>query len=669
MKLTRREFLKTLATAGAVVASGSWLPALSGCAPSFKPAKGKVVILGFDGVEPTLVERYIGEGKLPNLEKLAGSGHYSALTTTNPSESPVCWSAFATGSNPGKTGIYDFLSRDPETYMPAYSITDKEKPKFLFGVIPYKKAKVINMRAGTTFWRTAAHNNIKTTAFQMPVTFPADEMEGGKCMSGLGVPDLRATQGTYQYFATDLTPQQVGASEMGGILRKIMVVEGKVRTHIEGVPDPREEGFKPMHKAMFFRIDGERVIIELDGESQKVGAGSWSDWFTVTYDIGPLVHVRGICKFFVKQVKPELQVYLSPIDFHPADDIVPNFNPSNFGKELIEAVGLFRTRGWAIDNMAHTEEVIDDKTFMEDLFMVEDARREMTLHLLDNDPSDLFISVFQATDRVQHNFFRFLDTKHPRYDPALEGKFGGAILSVYQHMDQVVGEVMKRIDKDTVLIVMSDHGFHSFRRGVNLNTWLTKNAYMTLKGSDIGEDKEYNLDDLFKQGQFWPNVNWTKTQAYALGLGQIYINKVGRERYGTVLGGADYDRLLDKIIKELSTLTDEDGTPAISGVYKGTDIWHGPEMHRAPDMQVGFPDGYRVSWQTCLGGIPPGTIEDNTKIWSGDHCSLEPSITKGTIFCNRKLGGGSPNIMDLAPTALKILGVDVPKEYDGVSLL
>jgi predicted AlkP superfamily phosphohydrolase/phosphomutase len=667
MKLTRAEFLKTLAIAGAVTASGSLLPSLSGCAPSFKPANGKVVILGFDGVDPRLVDKFIGQGRLPNLEKLASSGHYSPLTTTNPSESPVCWSAFATGSNPGKTGIYDFLSRDPQTYMPAYSITDKEKPKFLFGVIPYKKVKIINRRAGTTFWRTAAQNHIKSTAFQMPVCFPADQMEGGKCMSGLGVPDLRATQGTYQYFATDLTPQEVGSTEMGGVLRKILVVEGKVRTHAEGIPDPREEGFHPMRKPLNFTVDGDSVVIELDGEIQRVAAGSWSDWFTITFDIGPLVHIRGIAKFFVRGIKPELQIYLSPIDFHPADDIMPIFNPPSLGKELTKAVGLFRTRGWAIDNMALTEGAIDEQTFMDNLWMVENARRDMTLYLLDNDPADLFISVFQATDRVQHSFFRFLDQKHPRYDPALAEKFGDAIVSVYQHMDDVVGEVQKRITDDSTLIIMSDHGFHSFRRVVNLNTWLCKNGYMALKGSGE-EGKLMNLDDLFGQGQFWPNVDWEKTQAYALGLGQIYVNKIGRERFGTVMSGPEYDQLLEKIVKELSALTDNDGNAAILGVYKGKDIWHGGEMDRAPDLQVGFNDGYRVSWQTCLGGIPKEVIEDNTKTWSGDHCSLEPSITKGTIFCNRKLGG-EPSIMDLAPTALKILGVEIPEGYDGVSLV
>jgi predicted AlkP superfamily phosphohydrolase/phosphomutase len=304
--------------------------------------------------------------------------------------------------------------------------------------------------------------------------------------------------------------------------------------------------------------------------------------------------------------------------------------------------------------------------FLQELWDVEKMRRKLTFHLFDNDPSDLFISVFQATDRVQHAFFRLLDPEHPRYDEKLAVKYGDSILEVFKFMDETVGQMMKRIDKDTTLMVMSDHGFHSFRKGVNINTWLVKNGFMKLKGQVEGEGKEYSLDDLFGQGKFWPNVDWRNTKAYAIGLGQIYINLIGREKYGAVLKGSDYEKTVNDIVKGMETITDEDGTKAVHKVYKRDDIFKGPFIDKAPDMQVGFADGYRVSWQTCLGGIPKDVIEPNDKKWSGDHCSLEPSLTKGIILSNRKIEG-DPSIIDIHPTALKILGVDIPKAVEGKS--
>jgi len=665
LNIDRREFIKTLGGTALYLATVGSLSSLnSGCKPSFKEAESKVVVIGFDGVEPSLFEKYLSEGQLPNMERLISRGSYHHLKTTNPSESPVCWASFAVGGNPGRHGIYDFLKRDPITYMPMISTVEKEPPRFLFDLIPIKKVKITSMRGGISFWEQAALNRIKTTAFQIPVTFPSVDMKGGKMMSGLGVPDIRQTQGTYQYYATDLSPEEAGSSVYGGIQHKINVVNNVARTYIEGPPDPTKEGFHPIQLPLKIKIvDDNTVIVDINGDRIKLYKGRFSDWVVIKFHITPIVSVTGICKFYLLSVKPELKVFLSPIDISPINPPVPICNPSDLTTQLAKQLGLFRTRGWAINNMALTEERIDEKIFLDDLFSVEDMRRRITLHLMDKDPSDLFISVFQATDRVGHAFFRLIDPRHPRYDEELAYKYGDAILRVYKHMDKTVGEILKRISEDTTLIILSDHGFHSFRRCVNINTWLVKNGYMTLKGA---EDRAYTLDDLFGQGEFWPNVDWNKTQAYAVGLGQIYINLVGRESRGIVLPGRDYEKVVNEIVSQLRELRDEDGTKVIRDVYKRDDIFNGRYLDRAPDMQVGFEDGYRVSWQTCLGGIPPKVIETNDRKWSGDHCSLEPSITKGILLTNRKLNG-EPAIIDIAPTVLKLLGVPIPSDVEGSS--
>ncbi|MGQ9705410.1 MAG: alkaline phosphatase family protein [bacterium] len=666
MRVDRREFLKVLGGTCLYLATvGSLSPMLSGCKPKFKQAKSKVVVLGFDGVEPSLFENYLSEGHLPNMERLARIGSYNHLITTNPSESPVCWTSFAVGANPGKTGIYDFLRRDPLTYMPFISTVKKEPPRFLFDLIPIRKVKIESLRGGISFWEQSAINGIKVTAFQVPCTFPTFDMRGGKMMSGLDVPDIRQTQGTYQYYATDLDPREAGSSEFGGIQHKISIINNKARSYIEGPPDPTKERFSPIQIPVTFTIEGDTVVVEVDGNYIKLRERKFSDWVVIRFKITPLVSVVGIGKFVLLSIRPELRIFLTPLDISPIDPPVPICSPDGLTTELAKQVGLFRTRGWAINNMALTEERIDEAIFLEELFSIEDMRRRLTLYLLDSDPSDLFISVFQATDRVGHAFYRLVDPKHPMYDDVLAQKYGDAILNVYKHMDETVGEVMKRLSEDTNLIVLSDHGFHSFRRCVNINTWLVENGFMKLK-SDVG--KKYTLDDLFGRGEFWPNVDWYRTKAYALGLGQIYVNLIGRESKGYVLPGRDYQNVVNEIAEKLGGLRDYDNTQVVHKVYKRDEIYNGKYIDDAPDLQVGFKDGYRVSWQTCLGGIPKDVIEPNMRKWSGDHCSLEPSITDGILLSNRKIKG-RPRIIDIAPTALSLLGVSIPNDVEGISMI
>ena len=239
------------------------------------------------------------------------------------------------------------------------------------------------------------------------------------------------------------------------------------------------------------------------------------------------------------------------------------------------------------------------------------------------------------------------------------------MLQVYRRMDRILERAYtEQVGPDTAFIFMSDHGFHSFNRSVNLNTWLVRAGYMHLRGM---ERAGYRLEDLFGGGDFWPDVVWERTKAYAMGLGQIYINLAGREGKGVVQPGAEYDRVVDGITRGLLELRDTDGTPAILSAYRAGEIFSGPYLDEAPDIQLGFNEGYRVSWQTCLGGIPSEVIEDNPRKWSGDHCSYDSRITPGVFFANRPLVK-EPHILDVAPSVLRWFGVPIPEDYDGAPL-
>jgi predicted AlkP superfamily phosphohydrolase/phosphomutase len=164
-------------------------------------------------------------------------------------------------------------------------------------------------------------------------------------------------------------------------------------------------------------------------------------------------------------------------------------------------------------------------------------------------------------------------------------------------------------------------------------------------------------------------VDWSKTRAYALALGQIYVNLKGREREGIVTPGAQYEALRKELIQKFGALKDPDTDEGVvRHVYAREELYRGPYFNEAPDLVVGFERGYRVSWQTSLGGIPSDVFELNERRWSADHCSVDPSQVPGVLFSSRPLERKDARIIDLAPTVLTRLGLPVPADMDGTDL-
>jgi predicted AlkP superfamily phosphohydrolase/phosphomutase len=635
-----------------------------------RPVTNQVVVLGFDGADPNLLSKWMKEGRLPNLARLAQMGTFRPLGTTNPPESPVAWASFATGLNPGGTGIFDFLTRDPKTYLPELALVAREKPEFLFGLVPIKPPKVINERSGVPFYKAVADAGYRTAVVRMPLEFPPTTLPGGKLWAGLGVPDLRGTWGTFFYFGSDLTQWDVGDTEFGGRLVRLELNGNLASSSIDGPVDPTAKSFTRISVPVQFVVspNANAVTIQLPQRSETIREKQWSDWFRVKFAINPLLSVHATCRFYALQVSPDLRLYMSPLNLDPESPPLAVSAPESYLADLVKKHGEIKTLGWWHDTWALNEEKIDEGVFLEDLLRTDRQQAEITIDELRNDPPSLLVSVFTGTDSASHMFFRLMDPQHPRYDPELAKRYGDAILRVYQAMDQTVGEVERAMKPGSTLFIVSDHGFHTWRKGFNTNTWLVENGYMALKNPGAKE-KTYNLDQLFGQGSFFPNVDWSRTKAYALGLGQIYLNVRGREQWGTLDRGPETDRLLEEIRQKLVQFLDPDtGEPVIQNVYRGVDIFHGSRMERAPDLQIDFRDGYRTSWQTTLGAVPAGIVVANMKKWSGDHCASDPSDTSGIFLSNRRFSTSEPNLLDIAPTVLALLSVRVPGALDGRAL-
>jgi len=405
------------------------------------------------------------------------------------------------------------------------------------------------------------------------------------------------------------------------------------------------------------------AVVDLAGQSITLQTGRWSRWIDLEFRINFLVRLHGMAQLLLMNADNELQLYISPVNWKPDAPPVPMSYPERFAGDLFSKLGYYRTLGWAEATWPLNELRMDEQTFMDDLYRAFDDRAQVILNRLEARQSDLLVGVIESTDRVQHMMWRLIDQKHPMYDAGLAAKFGRSIESVYRRADAFVGDVMERVDPGTPVLVVSDHGFHSWRKAVNLNTWLVQNGYMTLQGQRPADKK---LDDLFGGGTFWENVDWSRTRAYAMGIGQIYFNLRGRESRGIVSPGAESRQLADELVAKLLTMTDpEDGSPIIRSVYKRDDIYSGEFLNNASELQVGMHEGYRVSWQTTLGGSPEGLVYPNMKKWSADHGGYDVATTAGVLITNRRLNAEAPSIMDIAPTVLQYFGLQIPQDLDG----
>jgi predicted AlkP superfamily phosphohydrolase/phosphomutase len=682
-------------------------------------AKEKVIVLGFDGVDARYTEQWMNEGKLPNLARLRAQGTFRPLRPTIPAQTPVSWSTFSTGIDPGRTGIFDFLRRDAKTYLPVFAAFDETKEPFLLGdrnpfaaaaailvilalialilrrtarivmvviaiaasagaflatkeYIPATRPGVINRRQGIPFWEAAANAGRTARVVHVPVTFPAHDFPAGEMLSGLGVPDLSGRVGKPFYFTSELDFHRSGANEFSIEVVQLEDNKGRISTKIQGPPN-KLFGTPPyisIPMTITVASDRNSVSIEESGQTVTLRPGEWSGWTDFVFPFNPLIRIHGISRFHLISSQPEVKLYLSPINFDPRN-LPPGFNisaPSKWAAQLARDHGLYKTLGWQIDTWAISEGFADEQMFWDDMTFTVAQDRKMFDAFLESD-TELMVQCFEFPDRVGHVFWRLMDPKHPAYDAALHAKWGDALLRSYQLMDAIVGDAMAAAEKkNAALIVLSDHGFASFRKSVNYNTWLVMNGYMTLKSGVQVKDR--NVEMLFDSGQFWENVDWSHTRAYAMGLGEMYINVKGRESQGIVNPGPEYDALKLELKSRLVTMTDmETMEHPVRRVLSREEVYRQFDPNMIPDLFVTNNDGYRVSWQTSLGGIPKNLIEPNKQVWSGDHCSVDPEIVKGIFFYNRKLTTDrAPYIADVYPTVLGLLSVKAPYELDGVEL-
>lgn len=622
----------------------------------------RMVILGLDGLDPGLCERWMESGDLPNLAALAREGSFSRLRTTYPSISPVAWSSFMTGVDPARHNVFDFLNRDVRTYKPLLSSSSVEGPSRTLRVgnwiLPLGGPTVRNMRKSRAFWSILGDHRIPCNILRVPLTFPPEKFAGA-LLSAMCVPDLRGTQGAFTYYTTD--PAQVTQGEeapegTGGERHRVEVVDGEIEATLPGPENSMrvEGGTIEMPFKLVLDRDAQRAQLRIAGKKYDLGVREYSPWIQLSFRAGPGVKVHGIARFYITRMDEHVGLYVTPINIDPAKPALPISFPGYYSIYLSKLIGEFATLGLAEDTWALNEGVIDEDAFLQQTLDHHEEREKMFFNALDKSREGVVACVFDGTDRLQHMFYRVLEADHPANRGRDVEPYKDVIRDMYKRCDDMVGRVRERLKPDDHFMVISDHGFGSFRRGVNLNSWLREQGLLHLEpGAERG-------------GDWFEGIDWSRTQAYAFGLGGIYLNQKGREAQGIVEPGAESEALKQRIIEGLSGLHDPgEDAEAIHEVFDNRAVHPtGPYRDNGPDLIVGYNRGYRASWEGAVGRVTDEVIVDNAKAWSGDHC-IDPRQVPGVLFSTRPMRDEDPGIGDLAPTILTQFGVDPPEHMTG----
>jgi predicted AlkP superfamily phosphohydrolase/phosphomutase len=622
----------------------------------------RVVVLGLDGLDAGVAREMMDAGQLPNLRRLARSGHFSELATVAPALTPAAWSSFATGCDPSYHNIYDFISRDPATYTPMLSsfrimaaggdgtsLVSRALAR-LRGVRPEP------MRRGIPFWHALARRGLEVTVLRVPITFPPERFRG-RLLSGMCVPDVIGTQGTYTYYATRDCRLEPGGDEFIAV----RFAQGVATTVMRG-PARKVRGTGHSTLPLILVREGSRhsVALHLPDVRLTLEAGEWSAWLELCFR-DRTARVRGLVRFYLRSCEPDFQLYMTPVHLHPERPAMAISHPTLFSSYLAKRGGLFGTLGLIEDTAALNAGVVDEAGFLRQAWETYGERRSMFLRTLDLSADDVVICVFDTPDRIQHMFWRFRDRDHPSLNVLTDTRNSGAIAEMMREMDRLVGQTMERIDSGTLLLVISDHGFTTFRRAINLNTWLLENGYLNLlSGASLNRD-------------WLAGVDWSRTAAYAIGLAGIFINLKGREACGFVEPEA-YSALANELKGKLEAMVDPAGSGGTTArrpvrcAYVTASFFDGPHRAAGPDLIVGYEHGYRVSWECARGQVGRSVFSDNTRAWSGDHC-IDPKLVPGVLFSNHPLRARAARIIDIAPTVLDVFGVPQEPTLQGTSLL
>ena len=652
--ITRRKFAASLA------ASASGMGAACRSSRQVGGTGRRVIVLGLDGLDPTIVQALMDEGRAPNFRKLASMGSFRKLGTTMPALSPVAWSTFITGTDPGSHTIVDFIARDPLTYQPYFSIWESRPAERTFSLGDYKLSMggpgIVNNRVGVPFWTYLGEAGIPSTVIKIPTNFPVDDT-ATRAISGMGTPDLADSFGRFNYYTTDADEDYPGLT--GGVVHHVEPGDGRIETELAGPANAlRKDGAEAR---IPFTVDVDNfhdaVLVEVQDQRILLQKGEYSDWMSVRFEMVPwMLGVSGVCRFYLKEAHPHLKLYVTPINIDPSEQSMPVTFPAEAGGEIASHIGPFWTKGLPSDTKALDYRILDDEGYVKQAELILKDRLRLFEYEWERFREGLFFFYVSSTDQDAHMLWRNMDATHPMH-AASDIRFSGYIHHLYEEMDKLIGRVLPAADDNTLVLVCSDHGFAPFGRQFHLNSWLRREGYLVVKDEAASKDAASILD-----------VDWSKTAAYGIGFNGLYMNVVGREGQG-ILGEDEARRISERIAGELESIRDsETGQRPVHRVYRRAEVYSGEFTRDMPELLVGYTPGYRSSSQSVMGESGREILNLNPWAWAGDH-SMARDLVPGCLFSSRFVRNEYPNIVDLPSTILDFFGMAKPFGMQGQSLL
>ncbi len=671
-RTSRRSVMKAAAAAAAGMgglAAAYWSGSISRVSRSLGK---KVIVIGIDGMDPRLCRSLMNAGLMPNMKRMSAAGGFSNLGTSIPPQSPVAWSNFINGAGPGSHGIFDFIHRHPhEQCTPFFSAAETLPGKgglemgdyqlqLDFPPFNHQPPRTVLRRQGVPFWDYLDAKRIDSVFYDLPANYPPSPSQYGhhRCVCGMGTPDMLGTYGTYQYFAEDVAGK--GVVEGGGRRSKLNFNGDSARAALVG---PDNSLFKlPVPITVEFEVHRDRrsnaALLEIQGQKIMLQPGQWSRWTKLDFAIStpnplPTQHAGGICRFFLQEVSPTFRLYVTPVNVDPSNPAVQLSEPPGFITEVSDDLGLFYTTGFQEDHKARSNGIFDDDEFRRQATMVLEERLTLFEYAVQNYEDGLLFFYFSSSDLQSHMFWWNADenANHPwRSAPEAQARYQH-VKDLYQRLDGIIGDIYDRYGGNATIFVMSDHGFANFGRQFNLNSLLRDSGYL-------------NPRDCYS---ILTDCDWSRTQAYGLGINGLYLNLKGREADGIVEPGDEQEQLLRKLAASLMAVKDVDGRQVIRNVYRASEIYSGDATALAPDLIVGYARGYRASWETCLGELTPEVLLDNTSAWAADHCADALEVP-GILCTNKPFSKADPSLIDVAPSILAEFGLPTSTTMTGRSI-
>ncbi|MCY3000987.1 MAG: alkaline phosphatase family protein, partial [Planctomycetota bacterium] len=610
-------------------------------APAQATQHPRVVVLGIDGLDPEILAETIAlyPDRMRNFARLAAEQGIHALGTSTPPQSPVAWSNFITGRDPGGHGVFDFLHRDLTTrgVLPSTTVTGHAGAFELFGEWKLPTGgETSSNRTGEAFWTILAKNGIPADIWRMPANFPVEPAEGWS-FSGMMTPAIDSAYGQCTIYTTNPSAKTISSDARTESVR----LDGDVvYTRIPGPPNAFKQGDPATSVPLRVYVDtaAQACAFDVGGSVLVLEPGEWSEFVPVTFELLPmsLMNINGIVRFYLRSMPDaagngELEFYASPVNIDPSVPASPVSEPVEASAEVADprkGIGPYYTQGMPEDVNALKAGVVTVREFMMQAELVQDEGERMLDFALDRymekPEGGLCFFYFSGVDLCGHMMWRHSDEKHPHHEPPLAAEdsswwsqragstWKDVIHDLYMEMDPVLGRLREKVGEDTTLIVMSDHGFAPYRRRVGLNKWLVDNGYLVLREGvkpELGEDDPAHSPVFLSsymsrpkdlaEGSEWPrrtNVDWARTRAYGIGFNGLYLNLKGRElddpataddESGIVEPG-DAPALLAEIKAKLEAWRDAEngGKQVVFRADLAREIYSSERLAEAPDILV-----------------------------------------------------------------------------------